>query len=665
VSDRLATEATVPASSSRPGIVVLASGSLRSLRLCLMRLRAAGGAPSVVIADADDEAAAARIAGVRVPVVPVPTGTTDGERLRRGLEALAADAAVLLAAPATGLEDGGTSLLEAAGEGLAQPVTDAGRRLWVQRRPGWDDVETARTLSRRAEGDRPDVPRVDAPVLAGTREALDACAEEAGGWAQATWSDLARAAGRCDAVLDDRTWLHVPAPAATAWRAATADLDEEERDVRDRALDVVRSLRWSLEVADLDRAHRREPTAADLLLGAGRLRRRVPSTRLAAKLARDAEARRTAPVPAPPDAPRWQQGRLDPPTSAPREVPQGRSPSVAFLLPGLGAYGGVLSVLQLATRLRLRGIRATVAVDAPADPWAEGEALLAPPLVLPTTADLLRQLPPHHLVVGTRWDTWPVALELAARWRTGALAFVQDDELAQLAEGSDERVTAAAALDAFGHLVVKSRWLAERVAGPGREVHRIPLGLDRDVFRPRPAPGRPTAAPQPVVSPARPGVAHRNFDGTLAAFRELARRGLDVEPTFFGRPFAPVEDLAYRHAGRLSQEGVAALLGSAAVLLDASTWQGFGRPGLEAMACGVPAVLTPHGGITEYAEDGVNCLTPDPTDPAAVADAVEAVLGDGALATRLMGAGLETAERFDAELEADAWAGLVTDLLRH
>jgi glycosyltransferase involved in cell wall biosynthesis len=649
-------------------VIVFAGGSMRSLRLCLARLSAPAGGVAVV-ADPDDAGAVRGIldgTGLTALVVAAERGQSVGWHARAGLEALDATSAVLVAAPACPLEDGGAGLLEAAGVGISQAVTDTNRRLWVQRRDGWDDVETSRTLRRRAEGDRPEVPRVDGPVIAGSRGALESCAAEAGGWDAAGWTDLALAAGRCGAVLDDRTWLHVPAPAAASWRATTADLDALERDVRDRALDVVRSLRWTLEVADESTAARRAPTPADRFMGASRLRRRAPSSRLGARLLRASSARAHGP---PTDAsdqagegstPRWQAGRTEAPSSAVRQVHQGQAPSVAFLLPGLGAYGGVLSVLQLATRLRLRGIRSTVAVDAPHDPWAAGETLLAAPRAYPTTDDLVRRLPPHHLVVGTRWDTWPIALELAARWRTGAVAFVQDDELSQLAEGSEEHSVAAAALGAFPHVVVKSRWLEDRVRRSGREVHRIPLGLDLDVFRLQPS---SVAAVPRVVTPARPGVAHRNFEGTLAALREVSRRGLVVEATFFGRPFAPVGDLDYTHAGRLSQEGVADLLGSASVLLDASTWQGFGRPGLEAMACGVPAVLTPHGGIAEYAQHGQNCLTADPTDPVAVADAVAALLQDGDLARRLVEAGRETAQRFDAEREADAWAALVRDLL--
>ena len=56
---------------------------------------------------------------------------------------------------------------------------------------------------------------------------------------------------------------------------------------------------------------------------------------------------------------------------------------------------------------------------------------------------------------------------------------------------------------------------------------------------------------------------------------------------------------------------------------------------LEAMALGVPVVTTDVNGLSETVIDGETGLTVPEHDPAALADALERVLGDPALAARL------------------------------
>jgi glycosyltransferase involved in cell wall biosynthesis len=116
----------------------------------------------------------------------------------------------------------------------------------------------------------------------------------------------------------------------------------------------------------------------------------------------------------------------------------------------------------------------------------------------------------------------------------------------------------------------------------------------------------------------------------------------------------------YVNAGRLHDpHQVAALMSSADVLLDASRWQAFGRPGLESMACGTAPVLTNVGGLHEYAEDGANSLLVPPEDPEAAAAAVVRLLDDRALRERLAAEGLRTAARFTIANEVDRHEALL------
>jgi glycosyltransferase involved in cell wall biosynthesis/GT2 family glycosyltransferase len=109
---------------------------------------------------------------------------------------------------------------------------------------------------------------------------------------------------------------------------------------------------------------------------------------------------------------------------------------------------------------------------------------------------------------------------------------------------------------------------------------------------------------------------------------------------------------------RLRQEELAAEYSRAEVFAVGSPFEGFGQPGLEALACGIPLVTTDNGGCREYALDGETALVVPPDDPRALADAVAHLRTDPELAARLRRNGLALVEeRFDwdrsaGELEA-------------
>jgi glycosyltransferase involved in cell wall biosynthesis len=68
---------------------------------------------------------------------------------------------------------------------------------------------------------------------------------------------------------------------------------------------------------------------------------------------------------------------------------------------------------------------------------------------------------------------------------------------------------------------------------------------------------------------------------------------------------------------------------SSAYMLVSSSWvEGICLPVLEAMACGLPVVLTDSGGPLDYAVNGTNCLITPPGDSEKLAEAMELLLND-------------------------------------
>ncbi len=87
--------------------------------------------------------------------------------------------------------------------------------------------------------------------------------------------------------------------------------------------------------------------------------------------------------------------------------------------------------------------------------------------------------------------------------------------------------------------------------------------------------------------------------------------------------------------GWVDLEQVPTHLAAADLLVLPTLSEGFPNVILEAMAAGLPVVVTNILGIPEIVDDGVNGLLVPPEDPAALAEAIEKLLGDPNLRERM------------------------------
>jgi glycosyltransferase involved in cell wall biosynthesis len=76
-----------------------------------------------------------------------------------------------------------------------------------------------------------------------------------------------------------------------------------------------------------------------------------------------------------------------------------------------------------------------------------------------------------------------------------------------------------------------------------------------------------------------------------------------------------------------------------------SFFEGFGLPPLEAMTCGVPVVATDRTSVPEVLGDAPVYV--NPADLRSLADAMQAVLEDAKLRSRLVEAGLRRGREFN------------------
>lgn len=325
---------------------------------------------------------------------------------------------------------------------------------------------------------------------------------------------------------------------------------------------------------------------------------------------------------------------------------------VTYVLRSLALNGGVLSVIQFVNELILLGVEARLVAlrdDGELAQWK----LFTQPIVFHTEADLQANFPESDIAVATLWITapWVANIVRAGRAKQGVY-FLQDYESWFFPE-TDPRARARVK-DTYAllpHKIVTSEWLRQLLATDGYQSHKIPSGMDLGIFYPR---EQQRNRPPTVLAMTRPETPRRGFPDTVAALQMVKAAMPEVEIVVFGDAKASARiPFPHRNVGMVTdRDQMAALYSQADIFLDGSTFQGFGRPALEAMACGVVGVLTNVGGVSEYAREGENCLLVPPQQPARFADAILTLLRDEPLRKTLSAGGLRTVQAYSHKRDA-------------
>ena len=185
-----------------------------------------------------------------------------------------------------------------------------------------------------------------------------------------------------------------------------------------------------------------------------------------------------------------------------------------------------------------------------------------------------------------------------------------------------------------------------------------------------PLPRRNAAGPILFMGTLEP---RKNVGALVRAYGELLARNPDAPPLVLAGRVAPaceaiLNDLQRpplaghaRHIGYVNPEDRERLYREASMLVLPSLKEGFGIPVLEAMTLGLPVIVSNRGALPEVAGDAG--LQIDPTDPGAIASAMECLFRDADLAARRGAAGIARARRFSWDASAarliDAYASAV------
>jgi glycosyltransferase involved in cell wall biosynthesis len=166
----------------------------------------------------------------------------------------------------------------------------------------------------------------------------------------------------------------------------------------------------------------------------------------------------------------------------------------------------------------------------------------------------------------------------------------------------------------------------------------------------------------------------KRVDRLLAAYRRYLEKGdrevglvltgaRDVGPRHPLRPLLDDPALAGRlhPTGFVDEADLPALYSGATALVHPSTYEGFGLPPLEAMACGTPVVTSPCASLPEVVGDAA--LLADPLDADALAAAMRRVVEDGELRAELSRRGLARSRAFSWERTARETLGVYDAVL--
>jgi glycosyltransferase involved in cell wall biosynthesis len=200
-----------------------------------------------------------------------------------------------------------------------------------------------------------------------------------------------------------------------------------------------------------------------------------------------------------------------------------------------------------------------------------------------------------------------------------------------------------------------------------KKCHIVFCGIDVEQmqFRPRPANPRPR-----ILSIGRL-IEKKGFGDLIEACRLLADRGIDFECEIAGdgpleKPLKEqithlrLQDRVNVTGKALLQEQLADWFASGDLFAQPCVWSkdndvdGTPRTLMEAMACGLPSISTRLVGIPDIIEHEVAGLLVEPHDVKGLADAIERVIKDKALAERLAMGGrrqMETKFQIDRCLE--------------
>lgn len=203
-------------------------------------------------------------------------------------------------------------------------------------------------------------------------------------------------------------------------------------------------------------------------------------------------------------------------------------------------------------------------------------------------------------------------------------------------------------------LFAKTKWIAETVQKyHSTKVNLVEPSIDTRLYNPFVINEKNYTGTITICGMIRPKTVRRNPVGTMEVLAQLKRHyGSSVNIIVFGCDDEEIKslgsyDFEYKNLGILKRWEVAKLLASANIFLDMSTYQAFGRTGLESMCLGCIPVLPKKGGADKFAIDESNSLVVDTSNCNEVVQKICKLIDSPNKIQELQAKGLETAMSYN------------------
>ncbi|MFT4538179.1 MAG: GT2 family glycosyltransferase [Planctomycetota bacterium] len=351
---------------------------------------------------------------------------------------------------------------------------------------------------------------------------------------------------------------------------------------------------------------------------------------------------------------------------------------VLFVLPVRGGGGGAHSIIQEAHGMRSLGMDARVAIKGIhhavyRDNYAALPGLEAILLPFDDEHELSRAAAGFDVLIGTMFSSMALVQRLSAKHAgLRAAYYVQDYEVLFFDKSNEHYHEALASYELIPDalLFAKTQWLRDQVfEHHARQVAKVRPSVDTSIYHTDPSARREPDRVR-VVAMIRPSTPRRSPAMTLRVLERLAKEfGTRVDLQIFGatrslmRSNGLYPSACIRQKGLLVREAVAELLQASDIFVDLSTYQAFGRTGLEAMACGCAVILPRRGGTDEYARHEGNSLLVDTSDEEACYQQLVRLTDDSSLRNKLRAQGLATAAPYSIEAAALSEAMVLADFI--
>jgi glycosyltransferase involved in cell wall biosynthesis len=234
-----------------------------------------------------------------------------------------------------------------------------------------------------------------------------------------------------------------------------------------------------------------------------------------------------------------------------------------------------------------------------------------------------------------------------------------------------------------GKVIAVSEWMkaqvVEQFKTPPQKVVSIPNGVDIDKFRKQVdiESTRTKWKVQPgekLITAVGRLTSQKGFDDLLRAYPQIRRSFPASRLLVMGDGYmrGELEALAEQErvksattfAGFVSDADLVAAIKSSDVVAVPSRFEPFGIIALEAMAAGVPVVVSRVGGLAEIVENAVDGLEVEPNSPASLADATVRLLSDQELARSLAARAKEKVKSYNWESAATKTLEVYNEAMR-